>query len=323
MSRNRSDASRPHPYHNRHVSAAHHQHARPVYNPAAVQHGEVLDIQEEQVYADSLCRLCSEVGHDVYHHHISSQAVRDLASRYQGGYKFQCIMCRQDESIIRPRTRKIVLTDSTLYNVWSYREMKLLTHMDIESIVGGRFRDLTRALIMQYLKFPERLEIIVVAGLNNVGDGQSVPDIIEELCEMKQTVEAHSSMNGHTEPSVVSICTVLYAPKFCALDVPRNFPEWVPPPGFINRRHDIECLNAAIAAINKSDHTNYINLHFEGIKICKLEGTKMHKHQPVEPVWREREVRRKLHLTPKNKIRVVGKVAKLFTGGLSRSGNWE
>ena len=130
-------------------------------------------------------------------------------------------------------------------------------------------------------------------------------------------MKAHSIKHKHEEPSMVSIATVLYAPRFCALDIPKFFPEWVPPSGFINRRNTIECLNAAIAALNKSDKVNYINLHFEGIKICKKEGTKMHKHRPVQPVWRELQVRRKLHLTPKYKVKVMGRVAKQFSGGVA------
>ena len=316
--------ARPHPYHTpvSHVHAAPRQQAQPVYNPATVQPEEVMARQEEHRHSDKLCRMCSDQGHQICHQHISSQAVRELASKYQGGYRFQCIMCRIDESIVRPNTRKIILTDSTLYNVWTYEDMKLLIHVDIESIVGGRVRNLTRALIMQFLRYPERLEIIVIAGLNNLGDGQPVPDILEELCELKQVVQAHSEVNNHMEPSVVSISTVLYAPKFCALDLPKNSPEWVPPPGFINRRHDVECLNAAIAALNKSDQVNYLNLHFEGIRIDKVGGKKMHRHNPVQPIWREREVRRKLHLTPRYKVRVMDKVAKLFAGGLKNLGNW-
>ena len=81
-------------------------------------------------------------------------------------------MCNTQESTIRPATRKLILTNSTLYNVWSTPDLKLPIHMDIESIVGGRIRDLTRALIMLYLIYPERLEIILIAGLNNVGDCQ-------------------------------------------------------------------------------------------------------------------------------------------------------
>ena len=141
---------------------------------------------------------------------------------------------------MRPSTRKVILTSSTLYNVWSYNELRLDLHVDIESIVGGRVRDLTRALFMMYLKHPERLEIILIAGLNNIGQGQSVPDIIDKIIELKEAVKAHSKKHRHKVPSVVSISTVLFAPKHCSLDVPANKPEWTPPAGFKNRRNEIE-----------------------------------------------------------------------------------
>ena len=162
---------------------------------------------------------------------------------------FYCMMCKMQESTIRPSTRKLILTTSTLYNVWSIDHLNLPIHIDIESIVGGRIRDLTRALIMLYLTNPERLEIIVIAGLNNVGDNQPAEEIMEELRELKQAVQAHSEMNGHVEPSIVSICTILYAPRFCSLDVPTRYTEWQPPAGFNNQRDLIERVNASIAAL--------------------------------------------------------------------------
>ena len=131
-------------------------------------------------------------------------------------------MCKAEETTTHPNTRKVILTSSTLFNVWSYHQLELQDHLEVESIVGGRFRDLTRALLMLYLKHPERLEIVVVAGLNNIGDGQAVPDIIDEITELKEAVQAHTQLNGHSIPSVVSFSTVLYAPKFCSLDVPEG-----------------------------------------------------------------------------------------------------
>ena len=185
----------------------------------------------------------------MYHHHVSSQQVRDFATKYQSGYMFYCMMCKMQESTIRPSTRKLILTTSTLYNVWSIDNLNLPIHIDIESIVGGRIQDLTRALIMLYLINPERLEIIVIAGLNNVGDNQPAEEIIEEIRELKQAVQAHSEMNGHVEPSIVSVCTILYAPRFCSLDVPTMYTEWQPPAGFNNQRDLIERVNASIAAL--------------------------------------------------------------------------
>ena len=42
--------------------------------------------------------------------------------------------------------------------------LQILHHFDIDSIVGGRVRDMTRALIKNYLHLPNRYEIVVVAG---------------------------------------------------------------------------------------------------------------------------------------------------------------
>jgi hypothetical protein len=294
-------------------------------NPSRHGYREVADrqaISEEVVYRDSVCRLCSDDSHTARHHHISSEASRAFAMKYQGGYRFYCIMCKGDESVVRPSTRKVLLTTSTLYNVWSYEQLKLPLHIDIESIVGGRIRDLTRALIMQYLNHPERLEIIVVAGLNNIGDNQPVPDIIDEIMELKEAVQAHSKHFKHKEASIVTISTVLFAPKFCSLDVPANQTDWIPPAGFRNRRHETECLNAAITAINRGAGVNTVNIHLEGIRVEKATGKVLHKHNPGKQVWREAEVRRRLHLTPEYKVKVMGRIAKLYKGGLKNLGNW-
>lgn len=231
-------------------------------------------------------------------------------------------MCKTDESVVRPSTRKLILTTSTLFNVWAQASFKPDIHMDIESIVGGRFRDLTRALMMLYLVHPERLEVIVIAGLNNIGDSQPVPDILDEIYELRQTVQAHTKMYHHNPPSVISISTVLYAPKFSSLDVPAAFPEWLPPPGFNNRRRDIECLNTAIAALNKGSGWNYLKLHYEGARIDPKSGKVMHKHNPTKPIWREVPIRRRLHLTPEYKVKVARMAARLFKGGLTNLGSW-
>ena len=65
----------------------------------------------------------------------------------------------------------------------------------MESIVGGRARDMTRALIMLYLCYPERLEIILVAGLNNIGENQTAEEIVEELKELQETTTSTWGIN--------------------------------------------------------------------------------------------------------------------------------
>ena len=323
---------RTHPYQYHQARHARHQpqprghystsQARPHYNPRQVHPEEVQASQEENVYGDRLCKLCSDTDHSVYHHHMSSQAIRDFARKHQRGYLFGCLMCKQSESTVRPSTRKIILTSSTLYNVWNSDELQLPIHVEMEAIVGGRVRDMTRALIKLYFRYKERLEIILIAGLNNIGESQTAEEIIEELIELKDAVKAHSTVHGHVQPSVVSISTLMYAPKFCALDVPDSIADWKPPPNFNNKRQVVEATNAAIAAMNKADNVNYLNLHFEGIRKDRKTGKTMHRHHTSTPIWRETEVRKKLHLTTKFKVKIVQRAAKIFMAGLQNVGSW-
>ena len=171
--------------------------------------------------------------------------------------------------MVRPSTRKIILTDSSLYNVWTYANLKTADHqMEIEAVVPTRIRDLTKLIFKLYLlKHPQRLEIVQIAGINNLVDGQPVCEIVEEIKELRIFLQAHSTVYKYSMPSVLSISTVVYAPKFCSLEVPANLPEWQPPPGFKNRRQEIEALNAAIAATKEENGVNYLKLHMEGIRI--------------------------------------------------------
>ena len=85
---------------------------------------------------------------------------------------------------------------------------------------------------------------------------------------------------------------------------------------------DIEKVNAAITELNKAEGINYLNLHYEGTRQVKGSGLTMHRHNTVTPIWRETEVRRKLHLTPQFKVKVVNRAATIFSGGLKKLGEW-
>ena len=298
--------------------------AKPHLNPNRVTRNEVKECASEQVYSDSTCELCSDNEFDIKHTHMSSEGVRRFAlNRKKQMHMFQCIMCKQQESTVRPSTRKIILTDSSLYNVWSDSSLNTSDHhMEIEAVVGGRIRNLTRAIITMYLKNAERLEIILIAGINNIGEGQTVPEILEEISELKELLSAHSVVHSHDPPSMVSVSTLLYAPRFCSLDVPDSQQAWKPPRGFVNKRREIECLNVAIAAVNRGWGVNYLKLHLEGIRIDKKAKRVMHKHNPERPIWRETDIFRRLHMSPAYKVRIVNLAKKIFSGGMSKLGDW-
>ena len=49
----------------------------------------------------------------------------------------------------------------------------------------------------------------------------------------------------------------------------------------------------------------------------KRTSKKMHKHNPARPIWRETDIRKRLHITKDHKIRIVNLAMKLFRGGLT------
>ena len=60
--------------------------------------------------------------------------------------------------------------------------------------MGGCVHDLTRAFDKLYLDKPNRLEIIRIISINNIGDGQSANSIMKDFDYMKQLVAEHSAL---------------------------------------------------------------------------------------------------------------------------------
>ena len=141
-------------------------------------------------------------------------------------------------------------------------------------------RDMTRALIKNYLHLPNRLEVIVIAAINNIGAGERADDIIKEIKVFKQVVADHSKKWKHSPLSSTVFCTVAVAPKFCSLTVPPNPPEpeiaaWVPPPQLQNKYSKLKKLNSMTIDLNKKDNLADIRLDYHGVKRFK-SGTTQH-----------------------------------------------
>ena len=279
---------------------------------------------KEKVYRDSMCIMCTTGDHVSKHTHFSSANIRKFASMNSKRLLFMCPFCKVLEQAVIPpfKTIRVVLTSSTLYGVWDQLKMPdSYTHFEMEAIVGGRVRDLTRALDRNYLYMPHRLEIIVIAGINNVGEGQQASDIIREMVQMRELVKEHSKKWNHEPPSYVSFSTLIIPPKFCSLDLPPNpaepwLAEWVPAPQFKNRYSVVKEVNKQIREMNLSEEVVYLHLHMQGIKVFK-SGKVQHKfdNKPgATPIWRETEVFKKLHFTVENKLKIVGFIASCFQG---------
>ena len=130
--------------------------------------------------------------------------------------------------------------------------------------------------------------------------------------EFKEMIKQHSIRWDHKEPSTISFCTIPYAPKFCSLQVPENpvrngVAEWIPPPSFVNRYEEVKKTNNMVITMQSEQNIKMIRLDFHGVKWL-AGGRLQHKFDTkpgVTPVWREKEVFRKLHFTIENKMKVM------------------
>ena len=296
----------------------------PHINPKVFRPGDMTRLQEEQKesrHRDSLCSLCSSKNRKIYHHHFSSQQIRDFSFNYRSLGTFTCPVCKKEEPVELPTnvTRRVLLSSSTLFNIWEDPNLKVEKHFEMEAVVGARVRDMTRVLDMLYLRDkPNRLEVIVVCSINNIGDGQAPKDIFEEMKEMKALVEEHSQLYKHSPPSFVSFATCIMPPKFCSFYLPPNatdLGDWIPPPSFRNRAKEVEALNKLIKEMNEEAGLAYPGLHLYGMRFFKKSGTKQHKFDTRESsrrIWRESEVRRKLHFTSEVKLKIVESIMSIF-----------
>ena len=292
--------------------------SRPHVNPKLTPRGKTRMFEEmrEQEYRDSLCKLCSDSSTSKYHHHFSTTTIRRMFMD-QGTEQvktYMCPICNELEPcVISPtETRRIVLSDSTLYGVWGKKMPKNATHFDIDSIVGGQMRDMTRALVKNYLHMPNRMEIIVVAGINNIGRGHSPDNFMEDVEELRQVVKEHSEKWAHSPPSYIAVCTMPLAPKYCSLHLPPDPPEpevamWVPAPWFDNKYEKLAKVNKMLLDLHEKEGLKIVRLDFQGVKIFK-NGKVQHKFDTkpdATQIWREEEVFRKLHFTMENKLKLV------------------
>ena len=273
-------------------------------------------------YSDTVCDYCSSSKEEIRHHHFSTSMQRVFSILWTDG-NFMCPICQKPEPAVKSSdsVHRVILSDSTLYGVWDSPDLpKISDHFEMECIVGGKIRDLTRALKKNILRNDYRFEIIVVAGINNVGEGQGAKEIIDEFKEMKAVVAKHSVEHKHNKPSYVSICTLSLPPKYCALKLPedtRNLEEWVPSSNFRNRYAVIKEVNEAIKGMNVEDKLAYFNLHLQGILMLKVGPQHKFDTRPgASKIWREDDVFKKLHFTSPNKLKVVRYLQNTFKNNI-------
>ena len=240
--------------------------------------------------------------------------------RSHKGESYVCPICNEVESIIIPasETRRVVLSCDTMYGIWDNLPDNT-EHFEMDLIVGGTVEDMLKALVKNYLDLPNRVEIMVIAGINNIGAGETAEQIFHDMKQLKYVVADHSQKWGHSPASYVAFCTLILPPKFCSLYVPPNPPQpeiamWLPPPDFKNKYDELKKLNTMILEMNEAENLKCVRMDYHGVK--RLRSGKIHHkfdtRPGARPIWSETEVFSKLHFTMDMKLKLVGYITECF-----------
>eukprot|EP00088_Acartia_fossae_P001606 TRINITY_DN10633_c0_g2_i1.p1 TRINITY_DN10633_c0_g2~~TRINITY_DN10633_c0_g2_i1.p1 ORF type:complete len:376 (-),score=56.54 TRINITY_DN10633_c0_g2_i1:243-1370(-) len=246
------------------------------------------------------CLICSDDVFEVKHPHFSTQNPSPPKNDYgkKGPFDF-CKLCRSRHVRENDSSRlNIVLSSSTLHNVWRSQYYTPDQHIDFDTIIGGRIHDIHASFLYQYSHLPNPMDILLVCGNNNIPTQDTEKEIITQFKSLINTIRAHSIDNNHRIPNRIVLCTILYAPKFSDNSLPRNR----------NMTDKIRKVNAWIHNFNDESTGLHMKIHLNGV-----EGdpdTQFLKHKYDD--WNEPEVHRKLHLSSHVKDKIAGEIIQLF-----------
>ena len=189
----------------------------------------------------------------VFHKHFSSRQLRIIMGvEHYGGF-YRCISCSENRfpgrihKHERHGRRRLVVSSSTLHNYYLSEHYEGdSVHIDYCTIPGAKIQDLYLAYREEYLRSENPLDVILVAGLNNLNKGEEENQVMERIREFAIMV-TEESMNYHRYGrSSFSVATLPYAPKLAWLDGDGPCPY---PPNH-NKCSTMKALNGRITLFN-------------------------------------------------------------------------
>ena len=285
-----------------------------------------------------LCSICSnnqlkdEEKEVVYHKHFSSMFLRDCMGVNKSPSDYYCPSCKSTHSSAQLTRRKVCLSDSMLHEFWApkYSTTTIYegdkAHIDYITIPGGTVTDLINAWKIELFQETGPMDVLLIAGLNNLVRGYSPESILRQYDHLVQYVMYQAHKFHPEQHNTCTIGTLYYPPQLCWLPS-----EGKPPPGFRNNLSAMQYLNHEIERLNyesrlKSPNFTVFGLRGGGKYTMDVHGSWAWKdltHYRFGD-WREQERCNMLHLNDSTRMKMgrwVGKFFKMETGNFIQPGN--
>ena len=319
-------------YH-RHPHLHHSQHGN---NRSAQNHS---DHQDHPVAAHSQpqhhreprwCNICSFTQTSptpksrVYHRHFSSLRQRELAGVEAPSSYYLCPSCKSCHLPYPEPRIKVIVSDSTLHQFFAppdYLASKQyegdVMHVDYITIPGASIDTLSRAFRLDYIdkNHPKPLDVVLVAGYNDIIKGQTKQNIMNSFLKFTDLVKSAGS-SLYQESNTVVVSDLMYAPQL----------SWFPDDGKIHSNHrgnqveKLNWLNQALLDLNKHNGiTEFHRLHEYGMhcytrKYIDQNGQEHHRKIKSHrfELWRESDCTKMLHLTNDQRFKLGAALNKYF-----------
>ena len=274
-----------------------------------------------------ICQKCSYKQLDpldrirVKHKHFSSKSVRE----FSGAASYFCPTCKAMHTSEMPSRLKICVSSSTLHEFWAPRDEKVVyegdkVHVEYITIPGAQILDLLEAWKIDYWKEQRSMDVLIVAGLNNITHGQAPDSIMRDFDHFVRTVQYQAALYHPETPNMCAIGTMFYPPQLCW------FPDSGPCPGdFHDHMEDMRWLNYQIERLNDETGIKVPNFTTLGLRVNNKATKNVYgyvsvRHSTTHRLehWREKEPRDMLHLNDRVRIKMGRWVGKWF---LHETGN--
>ena len=321
----------------------------PARRPAVSDHHQptCLAISRNRHGPPPKCNICSFKQKPplqkaaVFHYHFSSREVRRWA--LGDGSKNKAYFCptcvyktEQNPTGTRgkfhalPATLDICLSSSTLHEFFMTAKNYPGDdqHVDWLTAPGATIQLLHHMWETEYGEERRPMNLLVVAGLNNIIKGETMSEVMEHLQNLNSAVKQQSLKYHTTVKSTVRVATLLLAPQLCWLEG-----DGEPPHEFyINRLEELTELNKRITKFNNDNFQCQLELYQEknggiagardkaplfhtyGVR-CerkKRKGRFYNKHSHRWSWWREDEMSQMLHLKDEHRLTMGRAVVNYF-----------
>ena len=311
------------------ASLARHQHEKDILLTNKVSnHEEIMDRQKHVRKKKPYCSICSEALSTIfpqqryaYHSHFSSIAQR-TSSPLDHFAQHLCTTCSTVMHPVKMGHRiPVVITSSVLAN-WQGRNRGSPgayegdpVHLDYITIPGATIEQLQHSFEVQYRGINQPLDVILIAGYNNILRYESLETILNRYSVFKKHVINMSCAGGRMNS--FAIATLPYPPRLTRLRDDPYFPDYQPyydettqlldelTPRIINMNKEEIDMRTRLAPTFHTWCLSKGNSNNQGFSVGSLS-----RHRPAQ--WREDHFLDQLHPSDPVRLRMGTAVGRYF-----------